>query len=313
MSDDIPEHCPGTQSEDAGKASACAGCPNQSLCSSGATKGEDPGIGQVKERLSGVKHRILVLSGKGGVGKSTFTSLLARSLAEPSEDTSVAILDIDICGPSQPRIMGILNEQVHASGSGWCPVYVKDNLAVMSTGFLLGSADDAVIWRGPKKNSMIKDFLSRVDWDDNLDYLIIDTPPGTSDEHLSAVTYLKGCGKMEAVVVTTPHEFSLLDVRKELDFCKKVGIHVIGVVENMANFICPKCQGSTDIFPATTGGARQMCEEFGVPFLGSLCLDPRLTRACDEGKDTLEELSGTLAYQQLKSIVSNIIHALDSK
>nr|CAD7400744.1 unnamed protein product [Timema cristinae] len=286
---DAPEHCPGTESESAGKVSACQGCPNQDICASGATKGPDPGVALVKSRLSSVKHKILVLSGKGGVGKSTFTSLLARGLAANDTDKNVAVLDIDICGPSIPRVMGVLNEQVHQSGSGWSPVFVEDNLSVMSIGFLLGSPDDAVIWRGPKKNGMIRQFLSEVDWGD-LDYLVIDTPPGTSDEHLSAAQYLLGAGLTGAVVVTTPQEVALLDVRKEIDFCHKVGIRVLGVVENMSAFVCPKCKTQSNIFPANTGGARQMCGELDVPFLGSLPLDPRLARSCDEGSNFLADI-----------------------
>lgn len=153
--EDAPEHCPGTQSEEAGKASACAGCPNQNLCSSGATKGPDPAVELVKQRLSEVKNKLLVLSGKGGVGKSTVTSLLSRAMSLQNPQQNFAVLDIDICGPSQPRMFGVLNEQIHQSGSGWSPVYIDDNLSLMSIGFLLGSQDEAIIWRGPKKNGMV--------------------------------------------------------------------------------------------------------------------------------------------------------------
>ncbi|KAG6462941.1 hypothetical protein O3G_MSEX013549 [Manduca sexta] len=156
---------------------------------------------------------------------------------------NVGILDADICGPSQPRVLGVRGEQVHNSGSGWSPVYVTDNLSLMSIGFLLGSPDDAVIWRGPKKNGMIKQFLSEVDWG-QLDYLLVDTPPGTSDEHLSAVQYLLGAGLSGAVVVTTPQEVALLDVRKEIHFCNKLHLTVLGVVENMSLFVCPNCKVS---------------------------------------------------------------------
>lgn len=185
--DDAPEHCPGTESVDAGKASACAGCPNQNICASGQPKLPDPDLPRIKESLSQVQHKILVLSGKGGVGKSTVTAHLAYAL---SNDTTkhVGVLDVDICGPSIPRIMGVLDEQVHSSGSGWSPIYIEDNLCVMSPGFLLAKKD-AVIWRGPKKNGLIKQFLRDVDWG-NLDYLVVDTPPGTSDEHLSIVQFL---------------------------------------------------------------------------------------------------------------------------
>jgi len=301
-----PEHCPGTQSDDAGKASACAGCPNQQVCASGETKGPDPGIQLVKERLEQVRHKILVLSGKGGVGKSTLTALLSRGLALSDSERNVAVLDIDICGPSQPRVLGVAGEQVHQSGSGWSPVYVEDNLSVMSIGFLLSSVDDAIIWRGPKKNGMIKQFLSEVDWG-KLDYLLMDTPPGTSDEHLSAATYLAKANLTGAIIVTTPQEVALLDVRKEIDFCRKVNINVLGVVENMSIFICPCCNRQSEIFPATTGGARQMCEDLHVPFLGSLPLDPKLARCCDEGKDYLTELPDSPAVKALNQIVKKMV------
>ncbi|XP_071440002.1 cytosolic Fe-S cluster assembly factor nubp1 [Hetaerina americana] len=314
----VPEHCPGTQSETAGKESACQGCPNQSICASGAARGPDPGILLVQQRLSSVKHKILILSGKGGVGKSTFSSLLARGLSSDSEK-NVGILDIDICGPSVPRIMGVLGEQVHQSGSGWSPVYVEENLAVMSIGFLLGSPDDAVIWRGPKKNGLIKQFLSEVDWG-NLDYLVIDTPPGTSDEHLSVTQYLLGGSEdkhrtVVAVVVTTPQEVALLDVRKELDFCKKVNLPVIGVVENMSGFICPKCKFQSDIFPPSTvsGGAEGMAKEYGIPFLGRLPLDPRLGQSCDSGAHFLAELPDSPAAKSFHHIMQGVVSSLDTK
>ncbi|KAM3957730.1 NUBP iron-sulfur cluster assembly factor 1 [Aphomia sociella] len=226
-------------------------------------------------------------------------------------DKQVGILDADICGPSQPRVLGVHGEQVHNSGSGWSPVYVTDNLSLMSIGFLLGSPDDAVIWRGPKKNGMIKQFLSEVDWGE-LDYLLIDTPPGTSDEHLSAVQYLSKAGLSGAVVVTTPQEVALLDVRKELQFCKKVGVKVLGVVENMSMFVCPNCKSRSEIFPATTGGATQMCSDLSQRMLGRLPLDPLLARCCDDGRDFLQELPNSPAVVALKEIVDKIISACES-
>jgi len=151
--------------------------------------------------MENVQHKILVLSGKGGVGKSTTSTQLAHALA--MRDHLVGLLDIDICGPSVPRIMGLHGESVRKSNLGWSPVYVEDNLAVMSIGFLLPDPDSAVIWRGPKKNGMIKQFLKDVYWD-HLDYLLVDTPPGTSDEHLSITTYLNEAGVDGAIIVTTP-------------------------------------------------------------------------------------------------------------
>ena len=137
---------------------------------------------------------------------------------------------------------------------------MEDNLAVMSIGFLLPDPDAAVIWRGPKKNGMIKQFLKDVYWD-HLDYLLVDTPPGTSDEHLSITSYLNETGVDGAIIVTTPQEVALLDVRKEITFCRRVGVKILGVVENMAGFICPNCKGESQIFAPTTGGAEAMAKE----------------------------------------------------
>ena len=172
------------------------------------------------DKLSQVKHKILVLSGKGGVGKSTVSAQLAFALA--NQGKQVGLLDIDICGPSIPTMLGLVGQEVHQSASGWSPVYVEDNLGVMSIGFMLPTTDDAVIWRGPRKNGLIKQFLTDVDWG-QLDYLIIDTPPGTSDEHISIVQYLKATNVDGAVIVTTPQEVAMADVRKEINFCKKTG------------------------------------------------------------------------------------------
>ncbi|XP_073398942.1 cytosolic Fe-S cluster assembly factor NUBP1 isoform X3 [Dendrobates tinctorius] len=279
--ENAPQHCPGTGSSDAGKSSACQGCPNQSVCASGAAAGPDPAIEEIKEKMSSVKHKILVLSGKGGVGKSTFSAHLAHGLAEDE------------------------GKQVHQSGSGWSPVYVEDNLAVMSVGFLLGSPDDAVIWRGPKKNGMIKQFLRDVDWGE-VDYLIVDTPPGTSDEHLSVVQYLSAAHIDGAVIITTPQEVSLQDVRKEINFCRKVNLPIIGVVENMSGFICPKCKNESQIFPPTTGGAEKMCSDLHIPLLGRVPLDPNIGKSCDTGKSFLAVIPDSPATLSYRTIIQKI-------
>lgn len=254
--------------------------------------------------MKAVKHKILVLSGKGGVGKSTLSAQLARGLAE-DEDMQVALLDVDICGPSIPKILGLEGEQVHQSGSGWSPVFLEDNLAVMSVGFLLSSPDDAVIWRGPKKNGMIKQFLRDVDWG-QLDFLVVDTPPGTSDEHLSVVQYLAAAGIDGAVVITTPQEVALQDVRREISFCRKVKLPVLGVVENMSSFVCPRCQKESQIFPPTTGGAEAMCRALDVPLLGRVPLDPLIGRSCDRGQSILTEAPDSPATAAYRAIVQRV-------
>lgn len=270
--------------------------------------------------MSNVRRKILVLSGKGGVGKSTFTAQLAWAFAS-DEDTQVrfrcsfcarlidcqtGIMDVDICGPSIPTILGIASEQVHASASGWSPVYVQDNLGVMSVGFMLPSAKDAVMWRGPKKNGLISQFLKDVDWGD-LDYLVIDTPPGTSDEHLSVVQYLKESGIDGAVLVTTPQEVALQDVRREIDFCRKVGVRMLGIVENMAGFVCPSCNGKSEIFKPSTGGAKRLAEETGLELLGSVPLDPRIGKSADYGVSFIDEYPDSPATTAYLDIIDRAL------
>ena len=297
------EHCPGPESNEAGKGDACAGCPNQSICAS-APKGPDPDIPFIIDRLSGIKHKILILSGKGGVGKSTFTTMLAHALASNS-NSMVGIMDTDICGPSIPKMMGVEAETIHVSNAGWSPVWVSDNLGVMSVQFMLPNRDDAVIWRGPKKNGLIKQFLKDVEWGE-LDYLLVDTPPGTSDEHLSVNSFLKESGVDGAVVVTTPQEVSLLDVRKEIDFCRKAGLRVLGIVENMSGFICPSCMHSSQIFKATTGGAKRLAKETHIPFLGAVPLDPRIGMACDYGESFFDGFPDSPACVALRNVVRRV-------
>ena len=299
----MTEHCPGPESNLAGKGDACAGCPNQTICAT-APKGPDPDIPLITARLSNIKHKILVLSGKGGVGKSTFTTMLAHAFASNPENM-VGIMDTDICGPSIPKMMGVEDETIHVSNAGWSPVWVSDNLGVMSVQFMLPNRDDAVIWRGPKKNGLIKQFLKDVEWGE-LDYLLVDTPPGTSDEHLSVNSFLKESGVDGAVVVTTPQEVSLLDVRKEIDFCEKAGIRVLGIVENMSGFVCPSCTHESQIFKATTGGARKLAREARIPFLGSVRLDPRIGMACDYGESFFDTFPDSPACAALRKVVRRV-------
>ncbi|KAJ1920592.1 cytosolic Fe-S cluster assembly factor nbp35 [Coemansia sp. S142-1] len=301
---DANEHCPGPESAGAGKAAGCAGCPNQEICSTQAS-GPDPDLALVSERLSGIRHKLLILSGKGGVGKSTFTAQLAFALAS-NDEREVGVVDIDICGPSVPKIMGCEREEIHRSSNGWSPVYVQDNLAVMSIGFMLPDEDSAVIWRGPKKNGIIKQFLKDVDWSPTTDYLLFDTPPGTSDEHLSVVQLLRDSGITGAVILTTPQEVALQDVRKEIDFCRKAKVPILGVVENMSGFVCPGCHNESRIFYPTTGGAQALCDELDIPLLGSIPLDPSIGRACDFGTSFIESNPSSPAAQALLKIIARI-------
>lgn len=309
--DDAPEECPGVDSEKAGQSESCAGCPNQKACASGEARKPDPAVADVKERLSNVKRKILVLSGKGGVGKSTVSAQLSFGLALREMD--VGLLDVDICGPSVPRMMNLLGQDVHQSGGGWSPVYVpidQGSLAVMSIGFMLPNQDDAIIWRGPRKNGLIKQFLTDVHWGP-LDALFIDTPPGTSDEHLSIVTYLQESAMDGAIIVTTPQEVSLMDVRKEINFCRKVKLPVIGVVENMSGYCCPKCGHEEPVFAPSTGGARAMCEQMGVPYLGRIPLDGRVAQAGDAGKPITELSPDGPVAKCVNDVVNEILRHTD--
>nr|XP_019933454.2 cytosolic Fe-S cluster assembly factor NUBP2 homolog [Aedes albopictus] len=253
--------------------------------------------------LEKVKHIILVLSGKGGVGKSTVSTQLALTLSESK--FKVGLLDIDLCGPSVPYLLGLEEHDVHQCEEGWVPVYTsaEKNLAVMSIGFLLKNRTDAVIWRGPKKTAMIKQFLEDVAWED-LDYLIIDTPPGTSDEHITVMECLKAVNADGAIIVTTPQEMALEDVRKEITFCKKTGINIIGIVENMSGFVCPNCSECTNIF--SSGGGVALAELAKVPHLGTLPIDPRVGALAGSGKACVKELPDCTTSKVLQSIADTI-------
>ena len=307
-----PPTCPGLESDQAGKQSACQGCPNQSACASGLAKGAaEEDAYAISRRLARVKRIILILSGKGGVGKSTLATCVARALSlDPA--SSVGLLDVDVCGPSIPMTTGLVGEGIHMSSSGWSPVFVQENLAVMSCGFLLESPDAAVVWRGPKKNGLIKQFLRDVDWGD-LDYLIVDTPPGTSDEHLALVSLLKNCGAfVGAVLVSTPQQVAVADVRKQVDFCHKVKLRILGFVENMSGFVCPKCDKESAIFPQTSGLER-LSRETDVPLLARIPLDPKLAKACDQGHSCFETHADSVAVLACKEAVDALVKRIGSE
>ncbi len=248
---------------------------------------------QIRQRVRRIKHQIVVLSGKGGVGKSTVAVNLAVLLALSGK--SVGLLDIDIHGPSIPKILNLEGRTVQATGETILPVEMTENLKIMSIGFLLRGSDDAVIWRGPMKYHMIKQFLKDVEWG-NLDYLIVDSPPGTGDEPLSVVQLLENADG--AIIVTTPQEVALSDVRKGITFCRNLKLPVIGVLENMSGFVCPKCGEITDIFKS--GGGEKMAKQMNVPFLGRIPIDPQIVRACDSGQPYVQYYSSSQAAQAFK-------------
>ena len=298
------ENCPQDPKEK-GSAPKCQGCPYRQQCQQAAQSGGPPIEETVKNKLQKVKNIILVISGKGGVGKSTIASQIALGLSK-NENLQIGLLDVDICGPSIPRMMGMENEEIRESPQGMLPVYKEQNLAIMSIGYLIKDKKTAVIWRGPRKNGLIKEFFCNTNWD-KLDYLIIDTPPGTSDEHLTLIQYLKLSNIKGAILVTTPQEISLLDVRKEINFCQKTNTNVIGIVENMAGFVCPHCNKTTEIFEANTGGGEGLCKEFNLKLIGRLPLEPKILQSTEKGNYFPESFPGTSTANEIKKIVEYVL------
>ena len=230
----------------------------------------------IKATLSEIGKKYLVMSGKGGVGKSSLAVNLAVCLA--SEGHRVGILDVDLHGPSVPKMLGLTARMEVAEDRSLKPQSVGENLLAVSIESMLGDRDDAVIWRGPKKLIAIRQFISDVSWGP-LDYLFIDSPPGTGDEPLAVAKNVPGA---LAIVVTTPQEVSLADVRKSIRFLGKVGLETAGLVENMSGFVCPHCGQPTDLFGR--GGGRILAEALGLPFLGAVPLDPGVVPASDAGR-----------------------------
>jgi len=296
--------CPDDASE-IGKASGCEGCPGRVYCLSQSTHGvrADPILRTLHVRMRAIKHKILVLSGKGGVGKSTVATQLAMSLA--SRGHRVAMLDLDICGPSVPKLLRCEDGQVKKSPHGWIPVRdAIHGIDLISVAFLLASQDDAVIWRGPRKTDLVKRMLAETYWGKK-DYLIIDTPPGTSDEHLTIVKALEDVNLDGGIVVTSPQEVSAGVVRKELDFCRKTKLRVLGLVENMSGYVCPCCQEVTPIFGV--GAGERLSSTYELPLLASIPLDPILCSGAEQGNAVMPN---SAAGQALSQLVENLLRQL---
>jgi ATP-binding protein involved in chromosome partitioning len=239
------------------------------------------------DRMGKIHHTIMVLSGKGGVGKSSIAASLALSLS--AEGAKVGLLDLDFHGPSIPTLFGVQGMPIQSDGENLFPLEAK-GIKILSVGFLLDHQDSAVIWRGPMKIGMLKQFLRDAEWGE-LDYLIMDFPPGTGDEALSACQTVPN--PAGAIIVTTPQEVSLADCRKSINFCRKMNLPILGVMENMNGFVCPKCGEVTPIF--STGGGKIMADKEDLEFLGSLPLDPLFTKGCDEGNISIETASPVTA------------------
>lgn len=253
----------------------------------------------LQRRLSRIRHKLLVLSGKGGVGKSTVAVNLAMSLSLAGK--RVGLLDVDIHGPSVPKMLRLEGSPVHVRDNAITPIEIG-HLKVMSIGFLLRNRDDAVIWRGPLKMGVIKQFLRDVEWGE-LDYLVIDSPPGTGDEPLSVCQLIESTS--QGLIVTTPQEVATADVRKCINFCRQLKLPVLGVVENMSGFVCPKCGEVSNIFKA--GGGERMAREMGVPFLGCIPIDPKIGEACDVGTAYVRHYAGTETAKAFERVINLII------
>jgi Mrp family chromosome partitioning ATPase len=262
---------------------------------------------RVAERMTRVGHKIVVLSGKGGVGKSTVAVNLATALRDIGKRTG--LLDIDVHGPSVPTLLGLEGKALGSAPDGGIKPIESDGLRVMSIGFFLQGKGDAVIWRGPMKHGVIRQLLSDVDWGD-LDYLVIDAPPGTGDEPLSICQLLPDADG--AVVVTTPQAISVSDVRRSIDFCRKINMRVLGVIENMSGFVCPKCGERIEIFKV--GGGKKLALEMGVPFLGAIPLDPVVVDASDSGVPFVAgsaESETAKAFFSVVDVLLQVEHFLD--
>lgn len=263
---------------------------------------------EIERRMSMVKHTILVLSGKGGVGKSTIAVNLAASLSMAGK--KVGLMDIDIHGPSVPTLLGLNGHKVSGDQYGVNPIDYGENLKVISIAFLIPNSDDAVIWRGPLKYGLIKQFLKDVNWGE-LDYMIVDSPPGTGDEPLSIVQLVPN--PEGAIVVTTPQDVSINDVRKSIEFCRKLQLPVLGVIENMSGLICPHCGELIEVFKI--GGGKKMADNMKVPFLGAVPLDPEMVVASDLGVPFVLRNPGSPAAKALSEALGKImdIHETKSK
>lgn len=285
------------------QSTSCGTCSRSDCAATNRQPGESDADFEdrqkLQSRLCRIRHKIVVMSGKGGVGKSTVAVNLAMALALSGR--KAGLLDVDIHGPSVPTMLGITTGPAVDEHQDVIPVECN-GLKVLSLGFFLQNPDDAVIWRGPMKNTVIKQFLKDVAWGD-LDFLIIDSPPGTGDEPLSVCQLI---GELDgAVVVTTPQKVAEVDVRKSVTFCRQMKMPVLGIVENMSGFRCPKCGEVTRIL--RDGGGRRIAESMGVPFLGALPMDPDIAESSDGGQAYIARYQETETARLLNEIIQPIL------
>lgn len=262
---------------------------------------------RLKNNLSNIKNKIIIMSGKGGVGKTTVAVNLAYALSLSNK--RVGILDIDIHGPNIAKMLGIERSRVASSEFGIEPIDVLPNLKALSLALLMNDQDKPIIWRGPLKMGVIKQFLSDANWG-SLDYLIVDSPPGTGDEPLSAIQLIKDING--AVIVTTPQDIAILDARKSIQFARELNIPVIGIIENMSGFICPHCHNEVNIFKK--GGGESSARDFKVPFLGSIAFELEFVELADRGTPFVSfkrELESSKAFIRIVDRIEEFIAGAD--
>ena len=260
---------------------------------------------RLQERMQKIRYKFIVMSGKGGVGKTTVSVNLAVSLAQRGK--KVGLLDVDIHGPNIAKMLGVEHLKCLGSEDGIEPAEVSENLKAVSISMLMNDSDQPVVWRGPLKMLTIKQFLSDVNWGD-LDYLVVDSPPGTGDEPLSVCQLIPDING--AVIVTTPQAVALMDARKSVLFAQSIKVPVIGVIENMSGFVCPHCRQSIDLFG--TGGGEAAAGDLRVPFLGRVAFDPRIIKQGDEGRFFLQTATSQGSCDWMDDIVKNILHSLEA-
>jgi ATP-binding protein involved in chromosome partitioning len=292
--------------------SSCKSCDstNQSSCGSSSTHQAQAHLAQqdlaINKSLGKIKQKILVMSGKGGVGKSTVAVNLALGLA--ARGYKVGLMDVDLHGPDICRMLN-LTGNLEAVGPDQLvpPLVYKDNIKVVSLEYMMKDRDEAIIWRGPLKIQAIRQFVADMDWGE-LDYLVIDAPPGTGDEPLSVAQTIPN---VQALVVTTPQEVALADVRKSINFCKTIKMPVLGLVENMSGFVCPHCEERVDIF--SSGGGETTARAFDLAFLGRIPMDPRVVTGGDAGQPYLSSQENSPAIQAFAAVVRAVEQRLPAK
>jgi ATP-binding protein involved in chromosome partitioning len=264
---------------------------------------------RLKRRISRIKHKIAVISGKGGVGKSTVTVNLAMAFAMHGHANYVGILDADIHGPTIPKMLGLKGQRLQALPAGLIfPVMGSLGIKVVSMDFLLSSDEAPVIWRGPLKMKAIQQFLSDITWGE-LEFLFVDLPPGTGDEPLSVIQLLPDMDGV--IIVTIPSEVSQLVVKKAVTFARQLGVPIIGIIENMSGFTCPKCGTEVNIFKV--GGGQKIAEELSIPFLGSIPIDPEICRDSDKGVPFIIEHTDSPATKAFTEIVEKVKRFLEKE